>query len=285
MIRVLVSGGLGNQLFQYAAGRALALRHNTGLTLDLRFIERSGRSAASPLEALPLPVSYSRYTGWPDPHSLIRRAGRKVWQERRSTVFQNMELRYDPEFEALPANSTLSGYFQSEKYFCSAAEGIKAELTAGRLLRVPKAVRPLLEDSSTVVVHVRRGDYVTSATFSLQGIEQYYDTALRVAAERLSRPTFLFFSDDLPWCHGHFKALPFATEFADSIGLGCDPIDDMLSMSLASTHITANSSFSWWAAWLSASIHRRVLAPSRWVNAPGVEMSDLLPPSWERIAF
>ena len=290
MIVMRISGGLGNQMFQYAAGRRLALARGTELVVDL-----------SPLDdpRLPPPRSYElgaypvRATIAGDAElaaiaerraSLAARIARRVCGGRRIAETER-RFHFDPEVLDLPDGSRLQGYWQSERYFADAADDVRRELTLER----PAAGRnaELLERIDAchaVSVHVRRGDYVTvpeiHAAHGLCSLD-YYRRASRHVAARVADPVFFVFSDDPDWVHDHLR-LEGETVQVDHNGPDAGP-EDLRLMSRCAHHVIANSTFSWWGAWLDPRPDKIVVAPRQWFQDGERDTSDLVPAGWVRL--
>ena len=179
-------------------------------------------------------------------------------------IYQEPEFSYRP----LPhqINLNLHGYFQSEKYFSHCSDKIR------QLLAPSQPVEPI----HAISLHVRRTDYLTlEGCFAQLGMD-YYQAAL----EQLPDLPVLVFSDDLPWCRQHFIGDRF------SFSEGHTPEVDLHRMSFCTHHVIANSSFSWWGAWLNPNLAKRVIAPSQWFGpklVPTHDTKDLIPESWIKI--
>jgi hypothetical protein len=287
-----LAGGLGNQMFQYAAGRGVAARLGVELGLDVRPL-RAPDSRAYALDAFAIhaelvpdqmlarvnnPRSWRWWVrkGWR--HLLAGGMPRSPYSSFRPVVYQGVEYR--DLLESAPAHSWLCGWWQSERYFATVASDIRRELT----LRNPLPATRRMEASlralpCPVAVHVRRGDYAAVAsTRAYHGLcsPEYYAAAMaRVRAERPDA-TFIFFSDDPQWVERELK--PRREHLMTESGLE-RPEEDLHLMTCCRAHIIANSTFSWWGAWLADS--PLVIAPARWFQA--VEAEDIIPDRWLRV--
>jgi hypothetical protein len=178
----------------------------------------------------------------------------------------------------------LSGYWQSYRYFDDIADQLRTELTP---LTPPtpkdsKLIRSMISTNS-VSVHVRRGDYITqkaAAAFHGNSSVEYYDKALAKICTLVQDPRFFVFSDDLGWVKNNMK-FPGATNFVDHND-GDTAFQDLRLMSTCKHHIIANSSFSWWGAWLNPNDKKIVVAPSLWF-ADHRQTPTLIPKSWLRV--
>src|SRR5262245_42147593 len=287
-----MTGGLGNQLFQYAAGRALAARLGARLVLDCT----TSMSAARPfvLDRYPIDADIVRDAQGKPRRRHFRlpgRLGRRLTDAfhdhvpttyridgHRFKVFgERRELSYDPQFERLTGSTYLLGDWQSYRYFEDVADVIRSKIRpAWPLSEVNRGWLGRIESANAVSVHVRRGDYLTQKGPPLACALSYYEAALQRMRRALPEPRFFVFSDDIAWCREIFVAPDMA--FVDCNGPG-DAGDDLNLMSACRHHITANSSLSWWGAWLARHPEQVVIAPDPWV--PWLpENPDLIPKHW-----
>jgi hypothetical protein len=179
----------------------------------------------------------------------------------------------------------LVGYWQSEAYFARIQDLVRREFTfrhqpTGRNHELAEEI----VETESVGVHVRRGDYVSNPrhkeTYVTLGSDYYRVCATRVAAI-LTRPHFYVFSDEPAWAKAHLE-IGYPATVVDHNGPGQDH-EDLRLMSLCQHNIIANSSFSWWAAWLNANPEKRVMAPNQWFRVCGDEQFDRLPSDWMRV--
>jgi hypothetical protein len=288
MILVLLKGGLGNQMFQYAAARSLATRTGADVALDLSFLEaRPANQDWTPrdyaLHCYSLPARIADAGGRdrllrPPWHWKLARklglAGRRVLRERSA--------RFDPRFLALGSEAYLDGYFQSEKYFAPIADTLRSEF----VVAPAAAQRALLDElgaHESVSVHVRRGDYVgnpTAAAYHGVCSPAYYRSAAAHLQAHVAGLRYYVFSDDPAWARANLE-LPGPTVFVDPPS--ASPAQDLQLMRSCRHHIVANSSFSWWGAWLNPRPDKRVVAPRPWFMAADHDDADLVPSSWTRI--
>ncbi len=271
---VRIWGGLGNQMFQYAFGRALARSTGEETRYDLSWFSRKPDRVYG-LAAFRCEVP--EFDG-----RKARRISRENWLTRLVGLKPKLK-RVDEE----PANvydgrllqlrdSFLNGYFQVARYY----EPIRDELLEAYALRdVPPHVRSQGNEMAareSVSLHVRRGDYPKlQSIFRLCDVA-YYERAARHVAERLRNPRYYVFSDDIAWCQENLK-LPTA-EFVETAEPN-RPELDMYLMSCCRHNIIANSSFSWWGAWLNRHPERIVVAPKVWYAE---RPTDVVPEGWER---
>lgn len=289
-----VFGGLGNQMFQYAAGQALASRLRQPMEIDTRSIYREGAAhngfelsrvfMMDPAQATDRSVA--RLLGWRSPR-LVQRVLRRLSTPRLCNPYvPEPHFHYWPAFEELRASCYLDGYWQSFLYFSSSA----AQLRTDFRFRLPlegenaRVAEQIAAAPRSVSIHVRRGDYVssrqTASHHGTAGVEYYRAAVALISASLIQPPQFFVFSDDIAWARASLT-LPADTVFV-AHNTGTDSHFDMHLMSRCQHSIIANSSFSWWAAWLNRNPDKIVIAPLRWVLAP-YDTATLTPASWIRI--
>jgi hypothetical protein len=289
MVISQIIGGLGNQMFQYAAGRALSLRNQSPLALDISGFDNYGLHQGFELQRVfchPFEIATKadvrRLLGWQSPAIIRRIVSRGLFAAFcRERYVVEPHFHYWPGISDLKTDCYLSGYWQSEKYFADAARQIRADFTFRPPLGNENAeVARQISQVNAVSLHVRRGDYAsnpkTSATHGLCSLE-YYQAAIRHIAERVQQPRFFVFSDDIAWVLANLK-IGFPCIHVQH-NRGAESFNDMRLMSLCRHHIIANSSFSWWGAWLNPHGEKIVVAPKKWF-ANETDVRDLYPAGW-----
>lgn len=289
MIITRLNGGLGNQMFQYAAGRALAVRHGTTLKLDISNFggnpERNYRLAAfdikasiadkGEIEALRRDNVVQR---------LFRRMPLLATTIRISHVRERF-FQYDSGFSTLPDNVYLDGYWQSERYFHDIEDIIRADFTfVAEPDPVNREIAGRIANTDSVAVHVRRGDYVSNAVArDYHGVLalEYYNRAVSWICGQVAEPHFYVFSDDPAWARDNLR-VDHPVEYIDHNPPNRD-YEDLRLMALCRNQVVANSSFSWWGAWLNHNPKKKIVAPARWFNQPDIDTSDLCPREWYRL--
>ncbi len=279
---VKLQGGLGNQLFQIAFARELAARGRQ-VVLDARIYSRkrihNGFSLAEHME-VPFPVA----TG--DDFRATRLARSWTWHEvrRRFGGYRRRVVIEDQtRFEAAHlehAYDFYDGYWQDERYFPSVSDEVRASLAAIQLDDANARVREAIERGPSVSVHVRRGDYAQWPIFAPLCESDYYQRALLHVRERVPGVRAYVFSDDLAWCRANLDAGD--ATFVDH-NTGARSIYDLLLMAMCGHNVVANSTFSWWGAWINPRPDRIVVAPSRWFTDQAREAAIRLPEQWERL--
>lgn len=301
MVTVSLIGGLGNQMFQYAAGKALAERHGIGLALDLSgFRNYALRSFL--LDRLCVPEADLANVQLASTEKPTNHFVRSVWKQRIDRVlgraglpklapsanqYREPHFHYDLAFEALGPQTSLFGYFQSERYFISITETLRDWLLPREPFGIAAAeVLARIERSRLPVsVHVRRGDYLNPGTAEFHGIlgEPYYRQAIdRIGAALGEGMEFFVFSDDPASAEQVLNFVP-KSRLNHVRGDPERPWEDMALMARCRHHVIANSSFSWWGAWLNRSLDKVVVAPRAWFAPTELKKHntiDLYPPGW-----
>jgi hypothetical protein len=312
MIIIRISGGIGNQLFQYALGRALSLRNNDELKLDISFYglgiepDRSFKMAhfnipnisdiiATPADfnkvGIPAPARQDVFSKiWRVMHRLLE--SRKPLHKRR--VVLEPKFGFCPEILKIEGNCYLSGVWQSEKYFAGCTEQIRKDFElavplSGAAAGMTERIRSAGDGS--ISVHVRRGDQVDDPKLLKKHgrlDRDYYLPAAEYAAGMVRSPHLFVFSDDISWCENNMlfnlpttyvgaqTGSPTATETIPDY-------EELFLMSLCKHNIIAKSSFSWWGAWLNKNPYKIVIAPKQRFGTETGESDDLIPGTWVKI--
>jgi len=292
MIVANIVGGLGNQMFQYAAGRALSLRKKTSFALDTSAFTRYSLHQGFELQQV-----FSCEVPQIDAKMLKKVAGwqsgtftRRIFSRKSMSCFRSKQLVIEPHFNYwhtinnLPDNCLLIGYWQSERYFSDFSQQIKKDFQFKEVFdkKNMKMVERISRGTS-ISLHVRRGDYVSNPTnLSIYAAcnFNYYNEAIEYMAERVENPKFFIFSNDVLWVKKNLR-IAFPCDYID-FNTGKQSYNDMRLMSFCKHNINANSSFSWWGAWLNDSKNKIVIAPKKWFSSP-LNDSDLVPGDWVRL--
>lgn len=290
MIVTQLLGGLGNQLFQYCMGRALAARHGTSLRLDISaFADYPLRPYALDhffIEASVLTQDERRRLGLGEaPKGRLARAIQRMFGARGMPVFRERSFEFDAEALNAPSECCLQGYWQSPKYFAAIESSIRSELTVrDPLAGENQAAADRIAGGLAVSLHVRRGDYVANPTTNrYHGTcgPDYYAAAEKLLRERVGELRLFVFSDDPDWAQANLRFASPVTVFRHN-GPQQD-YEDLRLMTLCRHHIIANSTFSWWGAWLCPHPDKIVVAPKDWFRDAGHRSDDLIPADWIRI--
>ena len=281
-------------MFQYAAGRSLALRKGQDLKLDLSGFAQYGLHHGFELARVfacdaqvATATDIRRVLKWQSP-AIIRRllARQKMQSFRRQTFVVEPHFSYWPGINDVPDACYLAGYWQSEKYFADQTPQIRQDFRFGpSMSEENETIAELIASSNAISIHIRRGDYLKNPiNVSIYGICSlaYYQAAIAHIAERVSNPHFIVFSDDLAWAREHLNT-GFQMTYVDH-NFGTESYNDMRLMSLCQHHIIANSTFSWWGAWLGSHPEKMVIAPDPWFDDQRMNSSDLIPDTWHTLS-
>lgn len=302
MIIAHVIGGLGNQMFQYAAARAMAQSCGQSLALDISgfdgFAPHQGFELFNKFEGpsqsalIASPADIREVLGWAAVNPALRllKLHQLAWLRPQSLVLEP-HFGYWPGFRQRCASSPhltphafLCGYWQSEKYFCDIEAVIRQEFRFKPAVNIENAgFIDKINAVNAVSLHVRRGDYVQNpATLSVHGVcsVAYYQSAIQYIEQRVPNPHFFVFSDDMQWTAENLRIK--APHELVVHNRGADSFNDMRLMSQCRHHVVANSSFSWWGAWLNACPDKIVVAPENWFARPK-NTQDLIPANWVRL--
>lgn len=277
MIYVRLAGGLGNQMFQYALARQLAFGRGAGIKIDDRWYRRQSKRAML-LGGFALELDYC------DEDDYAMLAEGKIPVVADPVVTERGWQVFDPTILSSPPPVYLSGYFQSWRYF----EAIADEIRQGFTVATPPGPEVLallheVVDSESISLHIRRTDYLHRKHPRETALPlEYYRAALLRILERVDTPKLFVFSDDLAWARDHLDA-DCSCVFVD-LGPDRQDIDDLRLMAACRHHIIANSTFSWWGAWLRGSpeTSQLVYTPAHWIRS-GLDTADLIPAEWEVI--
>ena len=283
MITIRLKGGFGNQLFQYALGRSIELGTGHAVRFDLSWFDEDPRGIYPPrryhLDSLNTQVQFGQGS---DP------------------IVCERSQRFDEDILNCPDHCVLDGHWESEKYFLRVEKQLRDELTLRQPFSEPsqRIADEIQKHENSVFLHVRRSDALSKrarAHHGLLEVETYHRIALESSQARISELKVFVFSDDPTWCKGH----PFLREHTV---VDCNPMsgtcdengiitkgtigtehEDLALMSLCRHAILANSTFSWWGAWLNQRQDRVVVAPQRFYIKNGLDTTDLMPERWIRI--
>jgi hypothetical protein len=273
-----VHSGLGNQMFQFAAGLGLARRNGCGLLVHR--LETRGRAFLLDRFAIDLHFAPPGHLKW----SGIRHYARRL-NLIRPAVFWERTHAFDDQLSKLKPPVWIHGYFQSELYFIDIADEIRRSFVLKSALspRATELAQAIDRTALPVSIHVRRGDYMTGADDSIHFALDidYYRRATALVAALLGRePGYFIFSDDPGWAANALRFIPNQTSATVDLD---KPEEDLILMSHCAHHIIANSTFIWWSAWLIARRDKIVVAPSQWFTPAGerrLNLCDLRPAGW-----
>lgn len=293
MIFVKLMGGLGNQMFQYAAARRLALQHGTEVVFDPSYFDYCSPEGVPRQYELDhfcvngriaTPLEVAEKSGFCESWLLRLKImiNRVFGTGTKLNLYKEEQNCFCKEVLSLPDDVYLSGYWQSERYFSDIAGILREEFRVRTALDgVNKEISAQICTTDSVAVHFRRGDYVTStktAAFHGNLTEAYYLRAIEELCRIVSSPHLYIFSDEPDWVR-HEMTFPVPATIVDH-----NPpergYEDLRLMSSCRHAIIANSSFSWWGAWLINNPNKVVVAPQQWFNDNSNNIPDLIPSGW-----
>ncbi len=292
MIISKIYGGLGNQLFQYAFGRYLSIKNNTELKLDTTALEDKSIKGEFTIRTFQLDL-FSIHATIASVSDVEKFKKSKIQKIKDLALlylpirFNNLYIK-EPFFhffnKALktPENAYIDGYWQSEKYFSSIRELLLKELKPkNKLHEKTSELEVEIKTTQSVSIHIRRGDYISIKSnndYYETCTPEYYTSAISYICDKLEEPVLYVFSDEPTWFEKNVKT-NYKTIYIMH-NTGNHSYEDMYLMSLCKHNIIANSSFSWWGAWLNANAHKIVVAPKKWFKIKSKNSKDLLPKEW-----
>lgn len=286
MIIIRLKGSIGNQLFQYAAGRHLAFLNDVPLFLDTSYFDNNEIQTAwkYELEAFNINAEIAD-------ENLIRqfRGSKFLKSDRVKTYITSLgkyrkhkfdEYGFDENILKLRGNYYMKGYFQSEKYFKNISDILRKELTIKEeLIPKDKSIIEKIKNTTSVSIHIRHGDYSRNlSTMDARGLcsKDYYTKGIEYIKREVGEDLhFFLFTDDVAWLNKEMQWDVDATLIT-----GNSMIEDFYLMSLCKHNIISNSTFSWWAAWLNNNPNKKVVMPKHWDANVRTEDIDLNPPKW-----
>ena len=272
MIIIQLTGGLGNQLFQYAIGKKLAIQNNTELKLDTNFFKTYKWHEYS-LTPFNIQTKYISILN----KFLIQKGIIKTYSEN--------SFDCDISVLEIPNNTYLKGYFQSYKYFNDLRDELLKDFT---IKAEPSEKNKLylneITNCNSISLHIRRGNYINiehvNKHHGVCSID-YYKKAIEIITNKISDPLFFVFSDDIQWAKNNLTFIK-NIKYVEINDAKTD-YEDLRLMANCRHQIIANSTFSWWGAWLNKNINKIVIAPQKWINDSSINTNDLIPNNWIRI--
>jgi hypothetical protein len=294
MVITVLNGGLGNQMFQYAIAKSIAITHNTQLYIDTTFLDHNSISSDSftarsfELSIFPRVVG-EKMISRPQSRRRLFDYLKYMMVSKLAYLFHEQRFDFDSNVLNISPPVKLEGFWQSEKYFARNERLIRQQFLFP-LEKIGRANNLLIDNmqksQNPISVHVRRGDYTSLNLHQKHGAcgIEYYEEGIRRMKEMFPSAKFFFFSDDMDWVKNELVHL------VKDYVLVEDNTDknawiDMKLMSSCKHHIIANSTFSWWGAWLNPQIDKKVIAPLRWFNDGTLQAQskDICPHDWIRI--
>jgi hypothetical protein len=291
MIIANLNGGLGNQMFQYANAKAVAIRNGVNFLVDTSLYEKKRMHQGFEIgKIFKLPISVATKADLkqvlgnfqsPLAHRILARL--PLLKTLPKKFIAEPHFEYWDGLHNCPNEAYLFGYWQSERYFLDCEADIRREFTFQPFQDQSniELAQKIKDSQYAVSMHVRRGDFVNNSkanTYHGALSPRYYSDALAYLARILPTMELFVFSDDIKWVKGNLDLSAFRVHFV-SHNMGINSYHDMALMSLCDHHVIANSSFSWWGAWLNSSQDKIVIAPKCWFVQP-INTKDLIPTSW-----
>lgn len=279
-IIVRIWEGLGNQLFQYAYARALQLRNNENVKLCVLPDQGNRTIRNYKLDQLRIVVPrdriFEKAAVYIERYEIVKKAAQFITEKSSSFGYIEEEnVKYKEELKHLKGNYYLSGWFQNEKYFEEFAEIIRKEIRPRKRIKISADLTNILKYKNTVSVHIRRGDFERYS--NILEIEYYYK-AFEVMESYVENPFYVVFSDELDWV---LKNMQFGDNvYYVNMDKRLEDYEELFIMSRCKHHIIANSTFSWWGAWLNTSAEKIVIGPEKWFFR---RKWNIMPDNWIKI--
>lgn len=289
MIIARLNGGMGNQMFQYALGRALSLKYDVPLKLDTsylldrtyvpNFTYRDYNLEPFCLKAAiatqqEIPFLYRRHFS-----GMLMRYLDALRRKIVPTPGKEKGYHFDSSILAKGTSLYLEGWWQSYKYFEDYADEIRKDFQLKNPSQKAKDLIAEISSKNSVCIHIRRGDYVGNSLHPVVD-KAYYDRALQIISEKREIDClYVFDRDDIQWCKDNL-AFDYPVVFVEN---DISVAETTVVMSSCKHFVMANSSLSWWAAWLGNSPQKMVIAPQQWFADKTMDTKDLIPETWIRI--
>ncbi|MCO5947663.1 alpha-1,2-fucosyltransferase [Mucilaginibacter flavidus] len=293
MIIVKLQGGLGNQMFQYAAAKGQS-KSDEPIYFDHSFLEENclnGEHFTARSYELNIFKNINVRTAkkWQREifrsHKFLYRASRRFLSDRMQYVFQQnnemVSFGGQQQFRIL----YLDGYFQSQSYFENSQQAVFQDFRFPELDAHNEALKKrIFETKNSISLHIRRGDYEKSTVIAgIHGVLtlEYYQNALEIMCDRHRSPELFVFSDDTEWARSNLETAKIKACYIEHNN-GENSWKDLALMTCCNHHIIANSSFSWWGAWLNPNPEKIIIAPKKWYNDPlyNSRAQTMLPDTW-----
>lgn len=290
MIISMLKGGMGNQMFQYAAGFALVNKHQTKLKLDINYLlDKSKRyfrhthreyalDAFNIKAEIATPKEISRFT--------TPRIGNKYFYHLKKrilksyNVFEESHMHSQDEFQNIPPDAYLDGFWQNASYIQNVRNLLLEEFSFKEPL--PEyCINTFneIKNSNSVCVVFRRGDYVNHPELDITELN-YYHAAIDIFQNKKNNFTYFIFSDDILWCKANFVRNDIEIIFVDQMYTGPKAQYYLQLMIACKKYIIPNSTYPWWAAWLNDDQEKVVIAPKKWFRSQIVDINPIVPNDW-----
>ena len=297
MIIVSIYGGIGNQMFQYACAKAVALKLCVELKLDISLLCDSTNSDNFTIRDYELGAfrikdqiasvkEVRQYVPNINKSSDLTKKlfGLKRLLNKNTFYYENTKFQFEDRINLIDDNTLIFGYFQTEKYFESIREELLNIFRLKDVIDIEnKLILKGINSENAVSIHVRRGDYLKLSYQELD-LPSYYLKAIEIINKKVQNPVFYIFSDDQLWVEDNFKKIDIKKVFIKN-NIEKKSFMDLFLMSQCKHNICANSTFSWWGAWLNTNPGKVVITPEKWFKQGEFENNtfDLIPDSWLQI--
>jgi len=289
-------GGLGNQMFQYAFGKRMALVNNTELVLDQSLLlDKSQPHELVTHRNFDLDIFNLQDYRWATDEEIFLYNGnpnapvtKKIVRKLKNIISPKKLIiqqanEFNKEYLDIKNDVCFVGRWQSELYFKDAAGQIQKEFTFKTTFnREIEKCQEIIKECNAVCLHVRRGDLITSAVYSssIGALNwTYYEQALAYIRQQVINPVFFVFSDDITWCKQNI-IFPEQTYFMDNDTAGNKAEGHLYLMQQCKHFIISNSTYAWWGAWLSKEIDKKVVYPKNWYRDVTYNNPKMCPPNW-----
>jgi len=290
MIITKLEGGLGNQMFQYAIASILVKKKNAAILIDTNFFNETEKNQDFTPRNFELSIFNNSYIqaseleiGYFQQLSFIDKIKKKCGFNYPK-IYSEASFSFDEKVLSTNLPVYLKGYFQSYKYFIGYENVIKNVFAfpIDKLDSINEKLWLTINQTNSISIHIRRGDYVNDK--NTQGYHSncsldYYKDAIALLASKVNDVSLYFFSDDTDWVKEQFEKISYPKVFVTN-NTGENSWKDMCLMSSCHYNIIANSSFSWWAAWLNERSNKMVIAPKKWFVDTEISTNDLIPSEW-----
>lgn len=290
---VCIWQGLGNQMFQYAFAKSLEIHTGRHVWLDAESLqgkyigEELGSNTVRQYELDHFRISlkkiskvkrhlwfYTRGDKWYyEIIKMLVEKGRYSYKYFSQKGFSDISVPC-PSFEEIECNVYIKGWFQAESYFMDIREILLEEFTLKKDIRLPQNITHVIENTESVSVHIRRGDYKKD---NMMLDKSYYKKAMGIITDMIDDPTWVVFSDDITFVKKNY-CFNGRTFFVDN-SYGLMDYEQLIMMSKCKHNIIANSTFSWWGAWLNQNANKYVIAPDKWFKS----QRNIVPKEWIKI--
>lgn len=288
MIFTSIYGGLGNQMFQYAIGKSISTLRNVDFKIDSYKINNSNYiSRDFSLKKFNISAELAEISEVKKFHNnkYLDFIFGKLYQKNiklSNKIFEKKTFHFDKKMMCI-SNGYLDGYWQCFKYFEDIREILIREFSLVEEMDVEnKFIYDKIKELNSISIHIRRGDYVkdkkNNAIYNVFGLE-YYHNAIDFITNKMEDPYFFVFSDDLKWAS---KNLNLSNAIYVDVNSNGNPENDLILMANCKHNIIANSTFSWWSAWLNINPKKIIIAPKKWINTVN-NLDDLYPQNWVRL--